>query len=176
VTGESETHRFGPANGQLIVRTGRRGAIAKIGHDLRIVVTQWEATLSPGDPAELELEADAGSLHVIEGTGGLQSLSAEDKANIDETVATEVLKNAPITFRSTNVVESNDGRRRVRGDLVIGELQHPLEFVIDTTPEGDLSATATVTQTHWGIEPYSTLFGTLKVADDVVVEFVGKPL
>jgi hypothetical protein len=68
------TYQLGPGDGTLSIRTGRTGAAAKAGHDLVIEVTAWEATLSVGDsPADtsVELAADATSLHVREGTGGM---------------------------------------------------------------------------------------------------------
>ena len=39
-----------------------------------------------------------------------------------------------------------------------------------SAPTGTLSGSAVVKQTDWGIKPYSTLFGALKVADEVEVE------
>ena len=33
-----------------------------------------------------------------------------------------------------------------------------------------VTGTATLTQSDWGIKPYSALFGTLKVLDDITVE------
>ena len=35
--------------------------------------------------------------------------------------------------------------------------------------EGRLAGSATLKQSDWGIKPYSALFGTLKVADEVTV-------
>ena len=93
------THRFGPDDGTLSVRTGRTGAAAKAGHDLLIAVTSWEATLELGaDPEQgtLMLHADAASLRVLEGTGGIQSLGDDDKANIVTTIHDEILKGTAI--------------------------------------------------------------------------------
>ena len=33
-----------------------------------------------------------------------------------------------------------------------------------------------VKQTDWGIKPYTTLFGALKVADEVIISFDGELL
>ena len=46
---------------------------------------------------------------------------------------------------------------------------HPLDFVLEVGPDGQVSGRATVTQSEWGIKPYSGLFGTLKVRDEVEV-------
>ena len=110
---QAGTYKLGPDDGTLSVRTGRTGAAAKAGHDLLIDVTAWEATLAVGDdPADtsVELEADAASLRVREGKGGMQSLGDDDKANIQQTIDDDVLKRRAITFRSTG----GDGRRRQR--------------------------------------------------------------
>ena len=166
------TYRLGPDDGTLSVRTGRKGAASKAGHDLLIHVTAWQATLRLGDdPAatSLELEADATSLRVQEGTGGLQSLGDDDKANIHSTIDDEVLKRRAIAFRSTQVTGA-DGRLGVQGELTLGDTTHPLAFDLAIGDDGKVTGAAVVTQTEWGMKPYSTLFGALKVADEVRVE------
>ena len=165
-------YKLGPDDGTLSVRTGRTGAAAKAGHDLLIHVTAWEATLAVGDdPADtsIELAADAASLRVSEGTGGMQSLGDDDKANIQQTIDDDVLKRQAITFRSTEVT-GGDGRLTVEGELTLRGTTRPLAFDLDIGEDGRLSAVAVVKQTDWGMKPYSALFGALKVADEVRVE------
>src|SRR5438876_10813986 len=111
---QAGTYELGPENGTLSVRTGRTGAAAKAGHDLLIHVTAWQATLEVGeDPAEtsIVLDADATSLRVREGTGGMKALGDDDKANIEQTIDDEVLKGQGIEFRSTAVQTAADGSR-----------------------------------------------------------------
>ncbi|MGZ4320260.1 MAG: YceI family protein [Gaiellaceae bacterium] len=156
--------RLGPENGSLTVKTGRTGAAAKAGHNLLIEVTAWEATL---EEASLVLTVDSASLRVLEGTGGMQALGDDDKASIEQTIDEEVLKRQAIEFRST-AVQTEDGRLRVRGDLTLGGTTGPIELEL-TTDGGKLGGSAVVRQSEWGITPYSTLFGTLKVVDEVEV-------
>jgi hypothetical protein len=166
------THQFGAGNAALKIKTERRGAAAMAGHDLVIEVTSWEATLQVGeDPGQisLELTADPGSLQVIEGTGGVQALGEDDKVEIKQTIEDEVLGTQPIDFRSTAVDALEDGRLRVSGELTMNGNTHPLDFVLEAGPGGQVSGRATVTQSNWGIKPYSGLFGTLKVRDEVEV-------
>jgi polyisoprenoid-binding protein YceI len=166
------TYRLGPEDGTLSVHTGRKGAAAKAGHDLRIHVTAWQATLRLAeDPAAttLELEADATSLRVQEGTGGMQSLGDDDKANIHSTIDDDVLKGQAIAFRSTQVTAA-DGRLGVQGELTLGDTTRPLAFDLAIDDDGKVTGAAVVKQTEWGMKPYSTLFGALKVADEVRVE------
>jgi polyisoprenoid-binding protein YceI len=166
------TYQLGPDDGTLSVRTGRKGAAAKAGHDLLIHVTAWQATLRLAeDPADtsIELEADATSLRVREGTGGLQSLGDDDKANIHSTIDDEVLKRQAIAFRSTQVT-GGDGRLSVEGELTLAGTTRPLAFDLAVGEDGRLTGAAVVRQSEWGMKPYSALFGALKVADDVRVE------
>jgi hypothetical protein len=157
---------FGPENGTLTVRTKRTGAASKAGHDLLIEVTSWSATLDPDADPALTLTADSGSLRVLEGSGGIQALGDDDKAGIEQTIEEEVLMGTPIEFRST-VVEG----RRIEGELELAGQRHPISFELTDDEHGRLAASATVRQTDWGMKPYSALFGTLKVADEVEVAF-----
>jgi polyisoprenoid-binding protein YceI len=162
--------QYGPDNASLRIRTGRTGGAAKAGHDLLIEVESWQATLDREAQPALTLTADSRSLRVLEGTGGLKSLSESDKADIKKTIDKEVLKGAPIEFRSTEVTEGAGGGLSVRGDLSLGGKQAPVAFDLATAEGGRMTGSATVTQSAHGIKPYSALFGALKVADEVRVE------
>ena len=167
------THALGPESGTLTVRTKRTGAAAKAGHNLVIDVTAWRATLEIGeDPARssVELDADATSLRVREGSGGMQALGDDDKASIQETIDDEVLKREGIEFRSTAVQTAADGSQiSVQGELTLVGKTAPIAFDLTVGDDGKLSGSVVVKQTDWGIAPYSTLFGALKVVDEVEV-------
>jgi polyisoprenoid-binding protein YceI len=169
---ETGTYRLGPENGTLLVRTSRRGAISKVGHDLLIEVTAWGATVDmAADPRQsvLELEANPSSLRVREGTGGIQALSDDDRTGINGRIVKEILKGMEIVFRSRSVEPGGGGRWTVAGDLELAGAANPVTFELRVSDDGHVSASATVTQSGWGIKPYTTMLGALKVADDVEV-------
>ena len=122
------------------MRTGRAGAAAKAGHDLLLHVTAWQATLEVEGGAagsSLVLDADATSMRVREGTGGMQALGDDDKANIEQTIDDEVLKGQAIGFRSTSVeVAGDDGRLEVSGDLTLSGTTHPIAFDVAVDADG----------------------------------------
>jgi polyisoprenoid-binding protein YceI len=103
----------------------------------------------------------------------MQSLGDEDKDNIRQTIDDDVLKKQSISFRSTSVAADDDGRYRVEGELTLAGATQPIGFDVLVGEDGRLSASATVTQTRWGMKPFSALFGTLKVLDDVEVHLEG---
>lgn len=139
---------YGPHNASLRVRTGRAGAAAKAGHDLLIEVTRWEATVAEG---KLRLTADPDSFRVLEGTGGVKPLGDGDKAKIEKSIRKEVLKGQPISYAD--------------GQLTLNGRTHPVAATVT-----DAGGEATITQSSWGMKPYTALLGALKVADDVTVE------
>jgi len=164
------TYELGPADGTLAVRTHRTGAVAMAGHDLLLHVGDWRATLEirpDGTPASVALEANGSSFQVIEGTGGIQALDDADRSNILQTIDAEILERTTVTFHST-AIDADGGGFRVRGDLTLVGATHPLD--VQLTVDGEaVRASAVVKQSSWGMKPYSTLFGALKVADDVEV-------
>jgi polyisoprenoid-binding protein YceI len=163
-------YRFGPENSTLAVNTGRTGAVARAGHDLLMHVGSWEATLTVADdPAQsrVEVAADGGSLTVLEGTGGIQSLDEDDKQNIQQTIDDEVLHRTRITFRSSSVTPTPAGLH-VEGELSLLDRTHALAFDV-AADAGTIEAVAVIKQTDFGMKPYTALFGALKVADGVRV-------
>ena len=164
---EAGTYELTSESGTLSVRTGRTGAAAKAGHDLVIDVTAWHATLEVGAQSSLVLDADATSLRVREGTGGMQALGDDDKASIEQTIDDDVLQRQGITFRST-AVQVEGSRLSVEGELALVGSVRPIAFEL-AVADGRLSGSAVVKQTDWGIKPYSALYGALKVVDEVEV-------
>jgi polyisoprenoid-binding protein YceI len=165
------TYTFGPENGSLWVKTGRVGAAAAAGHDLLIKVTGWQATLVVGEPpvqTNLVLEVDAGSLRVHDGFGGMQPLGDLEKESIQETIDEEILKRMDIEFRSTSVQEA-ESHVTVQGDLRLVGNVRPIELDVEIDDYGKVNCSVVVRQSDWGIEPYTALFGALKVADDVEI-------
>jgi polyisoprenoid-binding protein YceI len=163
---------LGPKNGTLTVRTGRHGRAAKAGHNLLIEVGAWSASVKvAGDPGQsaLELTADSRSLRVLDGTGGIHGLTEHDKAGIAKTINEEVLKGTAIAFRSTSIEADGTGRMTVRGDLDLSGTTRPVGFELALGDDGRIAGSAKLTQSGWGMKPYSAMFGALKVNDEVEV-------
>jgi polyisoprenoid-binding protein YceI len=155
---------LGPENGRLTVRTGRGGAAAKAGHNLVIEVQRWQGSFTP---EAVSLTADARSMRVVTGSGGISPLGDEEKTGISQTIDEDVLKGGTIAYRSS-AVTARDGGYDVEGELDLLGVKRPLAFALSL--DGDqLTGSAQVKQTDWRMKPYSALFGTLKVADVVEV-------
>jgi polyisoprenoid-binding protein YceI len=162
---------LGPGDGKIRIHTKREGLASRVGHDLTLEVTHWnaEVSLDPDDITGSSVTAtlDAGSLEVLEGTGGAMPLSDKDRGDIRKNIQKTL--SGRIEFRSTSVESGGDGRIVLGGDLTIGGASRPVR--IDLTQNGDrVSGRTTIRQTDFGVKPYSGLLGALKVADPVDIE------
>ena len=172
------TYTLGPEQATLTVQTRKGGAAAKAGHDLLIEVTRWSAEFHVGeDPAAttIRLTADSSSLRVLQATGGLQTLGDDDRTGIARTIDDKVLKRGTIEYRSSRVEPGGDGGElRVHGELELVGTRRPITFELRVTDRGDLTGRATITQSEFGIKPYSTMFGALRVLDEVQIALEGR--
>lgn len=168
------TYQLGPDRGSLTVKTYREGVAAKVGHDLVIEVTRWEAGLEVGeaDAASVWLTADSRSLAVREGVRGVKPLTDKDRGDIAKTIEEKVLRGQPIEFRSNAVrMPDGGGRIAVDGELTMAGSSRPVSVQLDTDADGQVRGAVTLTQSAWGIKPYRGLMGALKVRDDVELVF-----
>ena len=157
--------RLGPDNASLHVLTYREGVAAKVGHDLVIEVTDWEATV---EDDSVELTADPRSLAVRDGRRGVKPLTDRDRDEIRRNIDDKVLRAQPIAFRST-AVRRDSGALTVEGELTIGGTTRRLAARLDVDSGGRAKGTIPLTQSAWGIKPYRGLMGALRVRDDVEI-------
>jgi polyisoprenoid-binding protein YceI len=156
--------RVGPDNASLHVLTYREGVAAKVGHDLVLEVTRWEASV---EADSVELTADARSLAVREGRRGVKPLGDRDRDEIRRNIDDKVLRGQPIAFRS-RAVRRDGAALSVDGDLTIGARTAPISARLDVAG-GRVTGTIPLTQSAWGIKPYRGLMGALKVRDDIEI-------
>jgi polyisoprenoid-binding protein YceI len=148
-----------------------------MGHRLTIAVASWRATVSwSGELASaVTLTADAGSLHVVAGEGGVTPLSAAEKhlatGNALKCLGAE--KFPEIRFESESVEAAGDGYRIAGTVEIQGVHRHQTidVAVADLDDSWRMSAEVVVRQTDFGVKPYSMLMGAMKVADEVTVSF-----
>lgn len=167
-------------DGELRILTGVAGPAAKMGHRLTIVMQSWQAAVAWADdePAGAELVVDVDSLQVLNGEGGVTPLSGPEKLVVRSNAlkSLDAKKHPTITFRADVVVKTETGYR-LEGILQIhGKTRNQVvDLAVDDT--GDawvLSVQVPVTQTEFGVKPYSLLMGSMKVADEVTIGFTAK--
>jgi polyisoprenoid-binding protein YceI len=172
------TRELGPGDGRVLVKTGREGLAALAGHDLTLEITRWSAQVTVPDNGDLAAaavtaELDLGSLTVREGSGGAKPLTDKDRRDI-QTQARKILGDpAKATFASAKIIPAAGAAPSgaIEGTLTLHGKSQPLRLQVSSPAAGRFRGGATVRQTDFGITPYSGFFGTLKLKNEVTVEF-----
>lgn len=165
--------------GELDILTGVAGPAAKMGHRLTIVLRSWQAGVQwrGGRPADAELTVDLDSLEVVRGEGGVTPLTGPERsvARMNALKSLNAKKFPHVRFTSDDITATDAGYR-LTGTLEIHGTARPqtVDLTIeDRGADWAMSASVPVTQSAFGIKPFSLMMGTLKVADEVTVEFSG---
>lgn len=170
------THELGPALGDLVLGTTSEGPMARMGHALRILVEDWSGVLEVGqEPAACRLQvwARLASLRALDGHGGAVPLTEEGLRKIESNAA-KILdsENHPeVHFVSTATTGSWE-QGTVTGELTIHGITAAQSFRVCREPDGGHRLTGTITQSRFGIQPYTAMMGALRLGDDISVDVV----
>ncbi len=170
---QTGSHKIGPDNGSVKIKTGREGAAAKAGHDLVLQANSWSATLTVGDNTTIEFDVDPGSIDVESGSGGAKPLSDKDKGDIKKSMSGKILGSSPITFKSSEASLGN-GSGSANGSLTIAGSSNTVNVPLSVGDDGTVTASITISQSDYGIKQFKALMGALKVSDAVKVEIEAK--
>jgi polyisoprenoid-binding protein YceI len=175
------TYTIVPSESSFWVFVGKTGLFSALAHDHEIGVKSFSGRVvvpaAGAGAGSLEMEVDAPSLVVLD-----KKPSEEDKKKIFNSMHNEVLESAKyqkITFKSVSVSDvkqtgSDAYSFVVNGDLSLhGVTKRIAVPVAATVTPQQLRATGkyTLKQTDYGIKPYSAAGGSIKVKDEVVVNF-----
>ena len=168
------SYRLGPHCGRLLVRTGRSGPGAKAGHDLTLEATRWDGSVAGSGSRGGDRRHRHRRRRLTRDPGGDRRPQGahERRQRGDRTDMRKVLdveRHRAIVFRSERVTVTA-GSFTAEGELTVTGVPHPLT-VSGTISGGRARGSATVTQSAWGIKPFSAFFGALKVRDEVEVSF-----
>jgi hypothetical protein len=177
----SGTYELGPGDGRVLVKTGREGLAARAGHDLTLEITQWSARVTVPDAADggiagaaLTADLDLDSLAVRAGTGGAKPLTDRDRRDIQGQARRILGGAAQASFASAKVIPSPAGQSAngaIEGTLTLRGTSRPIRLQVVSPAPGQFRGSTTLRQSDFGITPYSGFFGTLKLKNEIVVEF-----
>ena len=153
---------------KLTVRVYKAGVFGGLGHDHLIAAPIKSGGVDTSSHT-VELRLTAASLKVED-----PGASGKDREEIQKTmVGPEVLdiEHYPdIVFRSTSAESVGDGVWRVRGDLNIHGQSGPVELEV-REDGGHYRGSALLKQSEFGIKPIKIAGGTIRVKDEIRIEF-----
>ena len=152
----------------LTVRVYKAGVLSPFGHEHEI-----RAPIQNGNFDEekntIEFVLDARTLRVMD-----SDVSDKDKIEIQSTMlGPKVLDSAEfheISFHSTEVSRTGDNAWTVNGDLTLHGQTRPVKVKVERR-DGRYRGSAQLRQKEFGITPVTVAGGSVKVKDEVRVEF-----
>jgi len=152
----------------LTVRVYKAGAFSAFGHEHAIRAPIQNGSLDE-DKKSVEFVVDTRALRVMD-----SDVSDKDRAEIQSTMlGPKVLDSEQfheIRFHSTEISRGSENRWTVQGDLTLHGQNHPVKVDVERQ-DGRYRGSARLRQSEFGIKPVTVAGGTIKVKDEVRVEF-----
>ena len=158
-----------PARSTVTVHVAKTGMFSAFGHahEVRGPIAQGSVAASSADP-KVEMVVRAEDLKVLD-----PDLKPADRAEVQATMlGPKVLDTArfpEIRFRSIRVQHEGEGWR-IEGELTLHGQTHPVT-VTAREANGHYTASASFKQSAFGIVPVTAGGGTVKVKDELRLEF-----
>jgi polyisoprenoid-binding protein YceI len=171
-----ETIKFDQSSAQCYVFTYKEGLLSGLGHDLRIAVTSFIVEIAE-DAGSIRASFDAGSLHVDcamrDGEARSGVLTAGDRKEIDEAIGRKVLETN--TYKDIVMVSSSvmreDSTYKIGADLTLHGRTREISFTV-RKEDGRYIADFWLHLPDFGIQPFSTLFGMIRIKPDILVDVI----
>jgi hypothetical protein len=154
----------------------KEGLLSALGHDLRIAVTSF-CIETAEDTGCIKAVFDTGSLHVdcamIDGAARADVLTARDRKEIDGHIIKSVLETdiyKDIVLISSSVIQE-DSSYKVNAALTLRGRTREISFFV-REEGGHHVADVLLHLPDFGITPFSTLFGLIKIKPDILIRIV----
>lgn len=150
------------------VHVYKAGMFSAFGHEHDVSAPIVEGNFNEQQPSA-SLRVDARRLRVMD-----KDVSDQDREKIQTTMlGPEVLDSQrfpEISFKSTSARRSVDGRWIVQGDLTLHGQTQPIKVEVEGR-QGHYLGSSILKQKDFGIQPVSVGGGTVKVKNEVKIEF-----
>jgi polyisoprenoid-binding protein YceI len=165
----SEAPKIDGAHSKITVHVYKTGFFSAFAHNHEIESPVAGGTVQLSDVPSVELRVDARKLRVLD-----PEVSEDTRSQIQEAMrgaqVLDVERFPGIGFRSTKVEASGPDHWIVRGNLALHGKEQLI--TVDVTLKGEYyRGSAYLKQTDFGITPIRVAGGTVKVKDEVKVEF-----
>ena len=165
--------RSDASSAECLVFTFKEGLLSAVAHDLKIRVGKFVIEVDEATRA-IDARFDACSLRVAcamnRGSDAPDALTAANKREIEDNIVRDVLdaRRFPEIRFVSSAVTVQKAAYAVKGTLTIKE--QPRRITVKVRRDDNrYVGESIVHQPDFGIEPYSALFGALKVKPDVTV-------
>jgi polyisoprenoid-binding protein YceI len=165
----SDSRKIDGPHSTVTVRVCKSGFLSAFGHNHEIQAPIQSGEVKESDSLSVELQVDARKLRVLD-----PEVSEGTRAQIQDTMqgiqVLDVVHFSEIRFQSTAVEPKGPDHWIVHGSLALHGKDRPV--AVEVTLKGEhYRGSATLKQTDFGITPVTVAGGTVKVKDEVKIEF-----
>jgi len=157
------------ANSSLKIHVYKAGLFSAFGHNHEIDAPIESGEVSESGKVSVTLRVDARKLKVVD------QEDTKSRPQVQETMlGPQVLDSTrfpEIRFESSKIEPRGQNRWIVNGNLTLHGKSHPITFDVALTDKV-YRGTATIKQTEFGMTPVTVAGGSVKVKDEVKVEFL----
>src|SRR5579872_3046231 len=154
---------------KLTLRVFKSGVFSGFAHDHEIEAPIADGKIDSSAKPGVELRVESRQMKVLD-----PGSSADERAKIEHTMqgatVLDVERFPQISYRSSSVTAKGENHWQVRGTLSLHGKEGPVVVEV-SLQDGHYRGSATLKQTTFGIEPIRIAGGTVKVKDEVKVEF-----
>ncbi len=165
---QAQARDIDPMQSSVTVRVFKSGVFSAFGHNHEIAAPVSGRINE--EKKSVEISVQASELKVLD-----PDRPQKERMEVQETMlgpqVLDVQKFPTIQFRSRSVESGSWDKFTVRGDLTLHGQTRPVRVDVVRAEEGKYTATATLKQTDFGITPVAVAGGTVKVKDEVKLEF-----
>jgi YceI-like domain len=165
----AQTHAIDVSKSSLKIRVFKSGAFSAFAHDHEIQAPINEGKIDSSAHPSVQLRVDSRKMRVLD-----PEISVDKRAEIQHTMEGNAVLDVEhfpeISYRSTAITKAGDAHWEVRGDLNLRGKNQPVVVVVSL--EGrHYRGSAAFKQSAFGIIPIRIAGGTVKVKDEVKIEF-----
>ena len=153
----------------ITVHVGKAGLFSAAGHDHWVNAPISAGVVNDSDRPHVEFSVDASKMAVKPDP----KVDAKTQAEIQRDMHQKTLESArypEISFRSSRVEKQTDEQWKVDGPLTLHGVTKPITVVVKRNG-GAYVGHATLRQTDFGIKPISAAGGTVKVKNELEIDF-----
>jgi len=158
-------HAIDTARSTITIHVGKTGLFSAAGHEHTVIAPVAEGAIDDSEPGRVRFTVKASSLTVQ---------PEKDQAEVQRDMQTKVLESETypeIRFESTSVRRLGDEKWTVTGNLTLHGTTNPVTAEVRKTGAG-YEGQASLRQSQFGIKPVSAAGRTVKVKDELKLEFL----
>jgi polyisoprenoid-binding protein YceI len=155
----------------LKIRVFKAGAFSAFAHDHEIQAPIEEGTIEQSNSAHdsVQLRVDSGKMRVID-PDTPEDKRAEIQHTMQSAKVLDVERFPEISYQSTAVTGRGENHWEVRGNLNLRGKKQPVVVAV-SLQDGHYRGSASIKQSDFGIDPIRIAGGTVKLKDELKVEF-----